>query len=160
MAQIKQQLIGEESARELLELQKTATPRLTWSEDSAHVGTKIITFGVRTNGHRNLVVELTARIHPLVNRTVLEYGLFRIDPIFRQQERIYQLAIDDPKFITHREKGKPNIYGSHELIGDSTIAVPQCNGISFSDGLGVFLNSINLTLDDGPIPDPFVLSLK
>ena len=139
---------------------KTATPQTDWRDDRVHSGTKIITFGVRTEERRDLVVELTARVHPKFDRTIIDYGLFKIDPIFRQQDRLYQLTIDDPQFKSHMEYGKPPIYGSHEHIGDITLAMSQCNGTKFEDGLALFLDRVNLVFDDGPIENPFELILR
>jgi hypothetical protein len=160
MAPKKPQLVAEAVARQIMALPKTATPQTEWREDRNHSGIKIINFGVRSDVMRNLIVELTVRAHPRVNRTTIELGLFTVDPIYRQQERVYQLAIDDPLFKTHIEPGKPAIYGSHELIGDLTIELQQCNNYSFHQALELFSERVNLTLDEGPIDDPFGLKLK
>jgi hypothetical protein len=160
MAQKRPQLVTEAAARQTMALPKTATPQTEWREDRNHTGIKIISFGVRSSVMRSLIVEFTARVHPKVNRTTIELGLFAVDPIYRQQERIYQLAIDDPAFRTHFEYGKQAIYGSHELIGDLTIELPQCNNYSFHQALELFLSRVNLELDDDTIDDPFGLKLK
>lgn len=160
MAGKTQYLVPQADAIALMELEKTATPQRQWREDRNHAGIKIINFGVRAGAVRNLIVEFTVREHPHVQRTIIELGLFRYDPIYRQLERVYQLTIDDPVFITHREDGKSPIYGSHELVGDVTIEMQQCNGYSFFQALDLFLNRVNLYLDEGPIDDPFALNLR
>lgn len=153
-------LISRDQATALMDLPKTATPQTEWREDRNHADVKIISFALRAGEVRHLIVEFTVREHPRVHRTTIDLGLFRVDPIYRQQERIYQLTIDDPAFITHREAGKPPVYGSHELIGDTTIELQQCNGYSFFQALELFLNRVNLQLDQGPIDDPFALNLR
>ena len=158
---IKLKPIPESEAMQIIALPKEASPRLVWSEDENHHGSRLIEFGVRTPGHRGLLIELMARQHKYVaGRVTLELGLLRRDFAFQHFERVYQLAIDGAAFVTHRESGQEPTYGAHELFGDRTNARPELNDLGFSDALGVFLSTINLILDDEPIPDPFEFRLK
>lgn len=138
-----------------MRLAKTA-PLLRWAEGPKGVGSLSLVLGVVCNPpRRGLQVEIYVHRVSVIRRTV-DFGLW--DTSSGEHERIYQLTVADENSPTHTEKGVV-WFGSHEHVGDQPIKLNGIDDLDFSGAMQLFLTKVNLTIEDGPIPDPFAFEL-
>lgn len=148
--------IPEADALPIIALAKSA-PLAKWSEGPKGEGSLSLHLGVVCNPpRRGLQIEIYVhRISKVIRRTV-DFGLW--DTINGEHQRVYQLTVADKDSPTHTEKGV-TWFGSHEHLGNRAIKLNGIDDLNFEDALKLFLSKVNLTIEDGQIPDPLAFDL-
>lgn len=134
-----------------------SAPLVPWVEGPRGVGSLKLVLGVVCSPpRRGLQVEIYVhRISKVIRRTV-DFGLW--DASSGEHERVYQMTVADSNSPTHTEKGVV-WFGSHEHVGDTANKLMGIDELDFESALQLFLSKVNLTIEDGPIPDPFAFEL-
>lgn len=143
------------SAEPIIAIPKWAEPKDDWQERPN--GMKSMVIGI-TDGDgarlRGLTIEIHAQVSRSVKRNKVTFGLFR------NQERVFQLQLDDSKLFSHKDDRLGKLYGSHIHVGDEAEPSPVgSDQWTFDDALDYFCRRINLTFTP-PLSNPFEFRLK